>query len=58
MPDENDVYEFKSSPEDNAVPLNPDRSVPTNFGAAAFEKSHHGLDEEADPMEEGNLIGG
>lgn len=55
MTDEDDVYEFKSSPEDNAMLLNPDRSSSSNF--APFEKSRYGLDdEEADQME-GNLIG-
>ncbi|KAI6183097.1 MPN domain-containing protein [Aphelenchoides bicaudatus] len=54
MTDEDDVYEFKSSPEDNAMLLNPDRSSSSNF--APFEKSRYGLDdEEADQME-GNLI--
>lgn len=53
MPNDDDVYEFKSSPEDNAMLLNPTG----NFGATAFEKSRHGLDQEAD-QDEGNLIGG
>lgn len=58
-----DVYEFKSSPEDNAASmlLNPDAvraTTNSNYMSSNFE-TRYGLDEEADLMDEdeGNLIG-
>lgn len=56
--EEDDVYEFKSSPEDNTIAINSERVTTAITTSTSYGMSRYGLDEEADfSGDEGNLIG-